>query len=145
MRFDLFFLEIFLIQVPCWSWSGITGLAMVLEPPVTDPAELFAVDSLVTPSRKNMERNEPKSMVSSMSDSESVVTGTANSGGVAVLLSLRRRRKQGPTLPSLLVGAAEDCRRLVMRREARLDKRRIKLPLLEPVGVGIGAGGVLEP
>lgn len=48
-----------------------------------------------------------------------------------VLLSLRRRRKHGPTLPSRLVGAAEDCRLLLaMRFDALLDKRRIKLPLL---------------
>ena len=47
-----------------------------------------------------------------------------------VLLSLRRRRKQGPTLPSRLAGVADDCLlRLVIRLEARLDNRRIRLPL----------------
>lgn len=44
------------------------------------------------------------------------------------MLSLRRRRRQGPTLASRLVGAADDCRLPVVRRlEARLDMRRIRL------------------
>lgn len=48
-----------------------------------------------------------------------------------VLLSLRRRRKHGPTLPSRLVGAAEDgLLLLVIRLDALLDKRRIRLLLL---------------
>lgn len=55
-----------------------------------------------------------------------------------LLLSLRRRRKQGPTLPSRLVGAAEDCLLLLLVSllDARLDNLRIKLPLLF-VAVGV--------
>lgn len=54
------------------------------------------------------------------------------------LLSLRRRKKQGPTLPSRLVGAADDCLLLLLVSllDARLDNRRIKLPLVF-VAVGV--------
>lgn len=49
-----------------------------------------------------------------------------------LLLSLRRRKKQGPTLPSRLVGAAEDCLLLLLVSllDARLDSLRIKFPLV---------------
>lgn len=54
-----------------------------------------------------------------------------------VLLSLRRRRKQGPTLVSRLGGAAEDCLRLLpMVLEALLDNRRMSPPL---VGADVGS------
>lgn len=57
-----------------------------------------------------------------------------------VLLSLRLRKMQGPTLASRLAGgAAEDCRRrLEIVLEALLEIRRIMPPF------GVGIGGVSE-
>ena len=48
-----------------------------------------------------------------------------------MLLSLRRRKMAGPTLPSRLAGATEDWRRVGANFLARLEKRRIRPPLLE--------------
>lgn len=92
-------------------------------------------------SRKKVERTEPYSSLSSSSDSESVPAGV-KSGGAVVLLSLRLRRKQGPTLLSRAGGAAEDCllRLLFIRREARLDRRLIRFPF---VGGGVGTGAAM--
>ena len=54
-----------------------------------------------------------------------------------VLLSLRLRKKQGPTLPSRFIEAAEDCLLLLVSLlDARLDNRRIRLPF-ELVGTGV--------
>lgn len=57
-----------------------------------------------------------------------------------VLLSLRLRKMQGPTLASRLAGgAAEDCRlRLEMVLDALLEIRRMIPPF------GVGMGGVSE-
>jgi hypothetical protein len=56
-----------------------------------------------------------------------------------LLLSLRLRKKQGPTLPSRLVGAAEDglLLLLVSLLDALLDNLRIKLPLLPGGTIGV--------
>lgn len=93
-----------------------------------DPVVLFAEEPRGAPSRY-MDLIDAKSSLSSRSDSESV-DKAPYSGGAVVLLSLRRRRKQGPTLPSRLAGVAEDCLlRLAICLDARLDRRRIRLPL----------------
>lgn len=94
-----------------------------------------------------MDLRDMSSSRSSTSDSESVI-GVGNSGGAGgavALLSLRLLRKQGPTLPSRLAGAAEDCLRLLVSvLEARLDSLRIKLVLLlEATGV-VSAGAVVQ-
>lgn len=140
------FLEILRSQMPCWSCRGITGPAMVVELPPTGEVALRAGGPgasriMAWSSIKLLERREPNSSLSSKSDSESVWAG-AKSGVAPVLLSERLRRKQGPTLLSRPEGAAEDCLlRLVMLRDARLERRRMRLPLLE--GVGIGETGPL--
>ena len=61
-----------------------------------------------------------------------------------VLLSLRRRKKHGPTLPSRLAGVAEDCLlRLVRRLDALLERRRMRFDLVF-VGMGVAPEGVAE-
>jgi hypothetical protein len=60
------------------------------------------------------------------------------SGGAVLLLSLLRRRIPGPTLPSLLLGAADDGRRLAKDLVARLDSLRIRPPLLGRGSVMLG-------
>ena len=94
-----------------------------------DPVVLLAEEPRGTPSRYK-DLIDAKSSRSSRSDSESVDRAAAYSGGAVVLLSLRRLRKHGPTLPSRLAGAADDWRLLlVMLLDARLDRRRMMLPL----------------
>jgi hypothetical protein len=108
---------------------------MALEPaPLAEAAVLFEVESQATPSTAIRDLRDKRSSMSSMSSSESDIK-EAYSGAV-VLLSLRRRRKHGPTLPSRLAGATEDGLLLLLRDlEALLDRRRIILPFpVEPTG-----------
>lgn len=51
-----------------------------------------------------------------------------NSGGAVVVLPLRFLTIAGPTLPSRLFGAADDCRRLVTRFDALFEIRRTRPP-----------------
>lgn len=64
-----------------------------------------------------------------------------------MLLSLRRRKRQGPTLVSRALGVADDCLLLFIRRDARLDRRRMRLvlELTEPGAVAPAVGPSRAP